>query len=114
MEEPTSCRDREKGGADAGALCLSSSGCDSSVSHKPAESDGEEDRHKAPTHPHIHPLSLQNRGRNITDLNCQHSSWLAYALACFCLHVTSQGRRVSMFRLFSIGYPGVLDLGGLA
>jgi len=31
------------------------------ASRNPGESDGEEDKHKAPTQPRIHPLSLQDR-----------------------------------------------------
>jgi len=45
---------------DAGALCLSSSGYDHSASQNPCESHCEEDKHKAPTPLHIHPLSLQD------------------------------------------------------
>ncbi len=60
------CRDRGKGRVDEGALCLSSSPPDSLVSGNPRKSDGEQDRHKAPTHPPIHPLSLQDEGDPIT------------------------------------------------
>ena len=67
----TSCRDRGRGGADVGALCLSSSGCNPHASQTPDESSGQQDRHKAPTHPLIHPLSLQERGRHIIDLGGQ-------------------------------------------
>ena len=60
-----SCRDRGKGGADAGALCLSSLG----ARHLawPAQtltaSQGHQDKHKAPALPRIHPLSLQDGSR---------------------------------------------------
>ena len=60
MESPSSCRDRERGGADAGALCLSSLECDPFASRDPDESGCHQDRHEAPTHPLIHPLSLQD------------------------------------------------------
>jgi hypothetical protein len=52
---------------DEGALCLSLCGCDPRASRNPDESYGEEDRHKAPTHPHIHPLSLQTGGGVFCD-----------------------------------------------
>jgi hypothetical protein len=47
-----------------GALCLSSSSSGHSVRHQviPNESACHEDKHKAPTRPHIHPLSLQDTG----------------------------------------------------
>ena len=44
---------------DMGTLCLSSYGGDGWY-HDPNESCGAEDRHKAPTLLHIHPLSLQD------------------------------------------------------
>ena len=37
-------------------------GCDPSASRIPIESCCDEDRHKAPTRPLIHPLSLQDEG----------------------------------------------------
>jgi hypothetical protein len=43
-----------------GALCLSSSECDHHASRNAGESHCHEDKHKAPTHPCIHPLSLQD------------------------------------------------------
>ena len=43
---------------DEGALCLSWLGCDYAGSHNPTESCGEQDKHKALSHPHIFPLSL--------------------------------------------------------
>jgi len=48
---------------DAGALCLSSWQYNHHASRNPNESYGEEDKHKAPTRLHIHPLSLQDGGR---------------------------------------------------
>ena len=47
---------------DAGALCLSSSEFDPSASQNLEVSGGHEDRHKAPYHLLIHPLSLQDGG----------------------------------------------------
>jgi hypothetical protein len=58
--ESPSCRDKGRGGVDAGALCLSSLGCNPSASRKPNESGCHEDKHKAPTHLRIRPLSLQD------------------------------------------------------
>ena len=57
-----SCRDNGRGRADEGALCLSSLGFDDPLGHHvtPTELRCHEDKHKAPTHPHIHPLSLQD------------------------------------------------------
>ena len=46
---------------DEGALCLSSMGYDHGVLRNPDESNCDEDKHKAPTHPLIRPLSLQMR-----------------------------------------------------
>jgi hypothetical protein len=43
-----------------GALCLSSCGCDSLGFRQAAWSHPHEDKHKAPTRPHIRPLSLQD------------------------------------------------------
>ena len=45
-----------------GALCLSSCRCNPSALRNPGESDGEQDRHKAPAHHRIRPLSLQVSG----------------------------------------------------
>src|SRR5579859_3713282 len=62
MNATSSCRDRGRGGVDVGALCLSSCGCYLFASGNLDESGGpDEDRHKAPTLPRIHSLSLQNR-----------------------------------------------------
>jgi hypothetical protein len=47
---------------DAGALCLSSSERDPLALRNPHKSYGREDGHKAPTLPHIRPLSLQDEG----------------------------------------------------
>jgi hypothetical protein len=54
---------------DAEALCLSSSEGDSFAPQYPNKSCSDEDRHKAPTLPLIHPLSLQNREYTITDFD---------------------------------------------
>ena len=56
------CRDKGRGWVDEGALCLSSSECDPSASRNPDESHCHEDKHKAPTHLRVHPLSLQDGG----------------------------------------------------
>ena len=64
-ERPASCRDKGWGGVDEGALCLSWW----RVPHLAGDPQyltaawGEQDKHKAPTHPHVHPLSLQVRER---------------------------------------------------
>lgn len=57
------CRDRGKGGADAGTLCLSSCECESDpfVHKTRANRKASRDKHKTPTLLHIHPLSLQLR-----------------------------------------------------
>jgi hypothetical protein len=62
LAAPASCRDKGKGRVDAGALCLSWLECDHQASRNPGESRCHEDKHKAPTHPHIRPLSLQDAG----------------------------------------------------
>gem|GEM_PF-563898 len=55
------CRDKGMRGVDAGALCLSGEGRSGNARHgTPTESRRKEDKHKAPTLPNIHPLSLQN------------------------------------------------------
>src|SRR3984893_9079943 len=59
-QSSSSCRDKGWGGVDEGALCLSSSGYDPFALRNPDESRSHKDKHKAPTHPHVHPLSLQN------------------------------------------------------
>src|SRR5579859_220446 len=56
------CRDGGKGGVGEGALCLSSSQHDSAWFRNTGESHPHEDRHRAPSHPNIHPLSLQDGG----------------------------------------------------
>src|SRR5216683_5965910 len=48
------------------ALCLSSLGCDHLASRNPTGSRCHEDKHKAPTLPHIRPLSLQDPIRSST------------------------------------------------
>jgi len=52
---------------DAGALCLSSVGDDPLASQNPDESCCHQDKHKAPTPPRIHPLSLQDGVTPITE-----------------------------------------------
>src|SRR5712692_1384975 len=54
---PASCRDKGRSGVDEGALCLSSWGGDRVASRN-------QDKHKAPTRLHVHPLSLQDGGRH--------------------------------------------------
>jgi len=55
-----SCRDNGQGWADAGALCLSGAGWSGHAYHEtPIGIALHEDKHKAPTPLHIHPLSLQ-------------------------------------------------------
>src|SRR5581483_10799115 len=56
-----SCRDKGRGRVDVGALCLSSWDSHPPTGHHviPTESRCEKDKHKAPSHPRIHPLSLQ-------------------------------------------------------
>jgi hypothetical protein len=44
------------------ALCLSSLGYDHCASRNPDASCCHEDKHKAPTRPRVHPLSLQDGG----------------------------------------------------
>src|SRR5258708_19972209 len=44
------------------------------TNYNPNGSCCDEDRHKAPTHSLIHPLSLQDRGRHIPGFGRQHSS----------------------------------------
>src|SRR5258706_9467326 len=62
---PASGRDKGWDGVDAGALCLSSLGGRHLARHPehPHESWCEQDKHKAPAHPRIRPLSLQVRRR---------------------------------------------------
>ena len=50
------------------ALCLSCLECDHHASSYPGEADGHEDKHKAPTHPHIRPLSLQDGSERFRSL----------------------------------------------
>jgi len=57
-----SCRDKGRGRVDAGALCLSSWEYDHHASRNPNETSCHEDKHKAPTPLHVHPLSLQDGG----------------------------------------------------
>ena len=59
-KRPASCRDKGWDGVDVGALCLSSLDYDHCACRNPDESCCEEDKHKAPTQPRIHPLSLQD------------------------------------------------------
>jgi hypothetical protein len=70
-------RNLKRGGEDVGALRLSLWGCDHFVSRNPNESHCDEDKHKAPTPPHIRPLSLQDGGDPfpfITSSGCQRPS----------------------------------------
>ena len=72
--QPTaSCRDRGRGGADVGALCLSCWPNESEAGGEAREADPDEDRHKAPSHPSIRPLSLQDGEMPMTALDCQWS-----------------------------------------
>ena len=59
---------------DAGALCLSSFEWNSLASRGLDESSCHEDRHKAPAHPLIRPLSLQDAGASIAAFSRQRSS----------------------------------------
>src|SRR5713101_2787314 len=61
---PASCRDKGRGGVDEGALCLSWLGCDLGALRNPKGSRCHQDKHKAPTLPHIRPLSLQDPFRS--------------------------------------------------
>jgi len=64
-ERPASCRDKGRGGVDEGALCLSSWRLPHLAGDPEhlTEAWGDQDKHKAPTHPHVRPLSLQVRQR---------------------------------------------------
>src|SRR5689334_4269469 len=55
-------------GRRVGAWCLSCSSRDSSGGVRQNRSPPHEDRHQAPTHPHVHPLSLQDGGGVSGDL----------------------------------------------
>ncbi len=70
LAAPLSCRDKGLGGVDAGALCLSSSGSRNLAEphETPTKSCCRQDKHKAPAHPHIRPLSLQDGGTSFPDL----------------------------------------------
>ena len=82
LASPPSCRDKglgwvDVGVLDEGALCLSSWVCDHLMGyhHTPGESRCDEDKHKAPTLPHIRPLSLQDGGghfQSLPDLVVKH------------------------------------------
>src|SRR5229473_6388872 len=61
---PASCRDKGRRGVDEGALCLSWWGCDRVASRNPDHASCHQDKHKAPTLLHVHPLSLQDGGRH--------------------------------------------------
>jgi len=63
---PRICRDKEEGWVDERALCLSSFGYHPSASPNPDESCCNEDKHKAPTLPRIHPLSLHENGAQLS------------------------------------------------
>ena len=79
LASPPSCRDKGLGVGvlDEGALCLSSWVCDHLMGyhHTPGKSRCDEDKHKAPTLPHIRPLSLQDGGghlKSLPDLVVKH------------------------------------------
>ncbi len=59
---PSSCRDKGRGRVYEGALCLSWWEGDHQASRNSGESCCHQDKHKAPTHPRIRPLSLQDDG----------------------------------------------------
>src|SRR5260370_23647257 len=82
-----SCRDKGRDRKDAGALCLSSSDSPDSMGHHhtPTESPCDEDKHKAPTHPHIHPLSLQDGGGHFPSL--PHSGVKIHQVMIYSNHV---------------------------
>src|SRR5260370_20091061 len=63
---PASCRDKGRSGGDEGALCLSSWPDEWSGLREATRSHPHQDKHKAPTLLHIHPLSLQDTGRRQT------------------------------------------------
>src|SRR5260370_7538704 len=76
---PASCRDKGRSGGDEGALCLSSWPDEWSGLREATRSHPHQDKHKAPTLLHIHPLSLQDTGRRqtfpiIPPFGCQRSS----------------------------------------
>src|SRR5216683_1016342 len=55
------------------ALCLSWWGCDRVASRNPDHSSCHQDKHKAPTRLHVHPLSLQDAAtRTSTRPNTSH------------------------------------------
>ena len=56
------CRDKGRGGVDAGALCLSLWQCDSHGFREAGWSYPNEDKHKAPASTQPFPLSLQDAG----------------------------------------------------
>jgi hypothetical protein len=60
---PASCRDKGRSGVDEGALCLSWWPDEWSGLREATRSHPHEDKHKAPTLLHVHPLSLQDAGR---------------------------------------------------
>ena len=74
MRLSASCRDKGRGGVDEGALCLSWSECDHLASRNPNASKSEEDKHKAPTLPHIRPLSLQDGDTRIPEFGREKPS----------------------------------------
>src|SRR5581483_5134588 len=59
---PQFCRDKGRGRVEEGALCLSSSDSRHRARHHkiPTEASCHQDKHKAPAHPRIRPLSLQD------------------------------------------------------
>jgi len=74
---------------DEGALCLSSSECDHLASRNPNESKSDQDKHKAPTLPHIRPLSLQDGDTRIPEFGRSKPSGRV-------THITPFGRQNSL------------------
>jgi mycofactocin system glycosyltransferase len=66
---------RIPGGGDEGALCLSPWEHDVFRSAQNGHSQLDEDRHKAPTHPLRHPLSLQDRGAETEKGKVSPGNW---------------------------------------
>ena len=81
------CRDKGMRCVDAGALCLSGEGWSGNAHHRtPTESRCHEDKHKAPTLPNIHPLSLQDAGdASVPKQSRPYSHTLISLSALFCI-----------------------------
>src|SRR6266446_5879427 len=101
---PASCRDKGRGGVDEGAWCLSSLGCDHLASRNPNESKSHQDKHQAPTLPHIRPLSLQDGDTRIPEFGREKPSGRGRTIALFgyqtsserVTHITPFGRQHSL------------------